>query len=146
MLMENFTPLSALLGGVLIGLSATVLLVFHGRIAGITGIVSTALDPRSPKGERTWRLLFLGGLLSGALVLSFLLPQNFTFGITRSTPVLLLAGALVGLGTRIGSGCTSGHGVCGISRGSRRSLAATVTFISTGALSVLLFRTFSGGL
>lgn len=138
--MENFTPYSSLLGGILIGLSATVMLILHGRVAGITGIVSGALDPQTAPAERIWRVLFVLGLLFGALALHPLLPGRFALGVDRSTQILVLSGILVGVGTRLGSGCTSGHGVCGISRGSRRSFAATATFVTAGALTVWLYR------
>jgi uncharacterized protein len=143
--MENFTPWSSLLGGVLIGLSATMMLVLHGRITGITGIVSGALDPQVPSAERTFRWVFILGLFAGAFALSLLLPQNFDLGIERSTLVLVVAGVLVGAGTRLGSGCTSGHGVCGISRGSGRSLVATLTFMLTGIITVFIYRALTGG-
>lgn len=143
--MENMTPYSSLLGGMLIGLSATMMLVLHGRITGITGIVGGALDPQTAPSERTWRLLFVGGLLFGAAALFPLLPQRFEVGIERSTYVLLVAGVLVGLGTRLGSGCTSGHGVCGISRGSGRSVVATLIFVASGAFSVWAYRQVFGG-
>lgn len=143
--MENFTPYSSLLGGVLIGLSATIMLLLHGRVAGITGIVSGALDPETAMPERIWRMLFVLGLMSGAIAFLPILPERFELGVQRSVPVLLLAGVLVGLGTRLGSGCTSGHGVCGISRGSRRSFAATATFVGAGALTVWIYRAVTGG-
>ena len=142
--MENFTPYSALVGGILIGLSATMMLVLHGRVAGITGIVGGALDPGTAPAERWWRLVFVAGLLLGAWVMSWFVPENFVLGVERTPLVLALAGVLVGVGTRLGSGCTSGHGVCGISRGSTRSISATITFIAAGIVSVLLYR-FLGG-
>jgi len=143
--MENFTPISSLLGGMLVGVSATIMLLLHGRITGISGIVGGALDPQTSVPERSWRLIFMVGLLFGAVPLLFLTPQLFEVSITRSPIAVVLAGVLVGLGTRLGSGCTSGHGVCGISRLSGRSLVATATFISTGALTVFVVRTFFGG-
>ncbi len=142
--MENFTPFSALLGGLLIGTSASIMLLVHGRIAGITGILSGALDPLTAAPERVWRLWFLGGLLLGGAILALASPERFVLGIERNTVELIVAGALVGWGTRLGSGCTSGHGVCGISRGSRRSIVATLTFIAAGALSVVLRRALLG--
>jgi len=143
--MENFTPWSALLGGVLVGLSATMMLVLHGRITGITGIVSGGLDPQVASPERAWRWVFILGLLAGAFALSLALPHKFEIGIERSSLVLVAAGVLVGWGTRLGSGCTSGHGVCGISRGSGRSLIATLTFIVAGVATVALYRAITGG-
>ncbi len=122
----------ALLGGALIGASASLLLVFNGRVAGISGIVAGALRPRDP--DARWRWTFLAGLFAGALLLRALAPATVS---APRTPIALalLSGALVGVGTRMGGGCTSGHGVCGISAGSRRSIVATMTFMATGALS-----------
>ncbi|HEX2875886.1 MAG TPA: YeeE/YedE thiosulfate transporter family protein [Polyangiaceae bacterium] len=120
-------------GGALIGLSASLMLVLNGRVTGISGILNGLMRP-SEKAEAGWRALFVLGLIvGGALTLRAL-------GNDATPPPLataLLAGALVGVGTRIGNGCTSGHGVCGLSRLSPRSLAATLTFIATGALAVL---------
>lgn len=124
----------ALQGGAMIGLSASLLLAFTGRVAGISGIVGGLLIPRP--GEVAWRLIFVLGLvLGGALALAWS-PSAFTPG---EAPIgaVILGGLLVGFGTRVGNGCTSGHGVCGISRLSPRSLAATLTFISSGAITVL---------
>jgi uncharacterized membrane protein YedE/YeeE len=122
----------ALLGGALIGVSASILLVFNRRTAGISGILAGALRPA--EAEARWRWAFLAGLLAGGFALRALSPATVP---APHTPLGLavLSGLLVGLGTRLGSGCTSGHGVCGISRGSLRSLAATVTFMATGALA-----------
>lgn len=128
----------------LIGLSATLMLVLHGRVAGITGILGGALDPQTAPPERKWRLVFILGLVLGAAALLPLMPERFFAGVERSAGELILAGILVGWGTRLGSGCTSGHGVCGISRGSGRSIVATATFISAGAASVWLYRTLVG--
>ncbi len=124
------------LGGAMIGLSASLMLVLNGRIAGISGILNGLL--RKPqRGELAWRLLFVAGLLGGgALTLRLLGNEATPPGILTA----VAAGALVGLGTRLGNGCTSGHGVCGLSRLSGRSLAATLTFIATGALTVLVTR------
>ena len=140
--MTDFTPLASLTGGVLIGLSAAAMLLFNGKIAGISGILSGALMP--VKSETLWRLFFLGGLLGGGLILRFWLPHAFEFGTVRSTEALTVAGLLTGVGTRLANGCTSGHGVCGISRLSPRSLVATATFIFTGALVVYLFNHLGG--
>jgi uncharacterized membrane protein YedE/YeeE len=118
------------------------MLLLHGRVAGITGIFGGALDPQTAPRERAWRGLFVVGLLLGAWVLSGFMPERFALGIERGPLTLAAAGLLVGVGTRMGSGCTSGHGVCGISRGSLRSLFATVTFIATGMITVGLMRAF----
>ncbi len=134
--MHNFTPFSALFGGVLIGLSASAILLLDGKIVGISGILAGVLKP--VKGDTLWRICFLAGLLAGGLLLRIVLPGAFAFGIIRPFPILIGAGLLVGFGTRLGSGCTSGHGVCGVSRLSPRSLVATGTFIATGAIVVSL--------
>jgi uncharacterized membrane protein YedE/YeeE len=141
--MEHFTPYASLAGGVLIGLSATAMLVLLGRVAGISGILGTALG--MPTGEGAWRLAFIAGLLTGGVVMARLMPAAFTMTLDRSTPALVLAGLLVGFGSRLGSGCTSGHGVCGMARGSRRSIAATLTFMTTAALTVLVVNRLFGG-
>ena len=135
--MSSFTPLSATLGGILIGLSASLLLWTNGRIAGISGIVAGAVVPSAV--DKAWRVLFLLGLLTGTAGW-FLLVEN-GFGVRSADPWLLWpAGFLVGVGTRMGSGCTSGHGVCGIARLSPRSLIATLIFFSFGLLTVFVIR------
>jgi uncharacterized membrane protein YedE/YeeE len=141
--MNDFTPLSSLAGGLLIGLAASVLLLFNGRIAGVSGILGGVVTPVA--GDIAWRLWFLGGLVAGGLVLRLVRPDVFPGAPTSSLAVILAAGFLVGLGTRLGGGCTSGHGVCGLSRLSVRSLAATLTFMTGGALTVLLVRHVLGG-
>jgi uncharacterized membrane protein YedE/YeeE len=140
--MHNFTPIASLLGGILIGLSASTMLLLDGKIAGISGILAGVLKP--VRGDVLWRVCFFGGLLAGGLLLRILLPTAFNFGIIRPFPMLIIAGLLVGFGTRLGGGCTSGHGVCGISRLSPRSLVATGTFIFTGALVVFLINILMG--
>lgn len=143
--MTDFTPLPALVGGLLIGLSVSLLFLGSGRVAGISGVLGGLLG--ATPGERSWRALFLAGLLAGGLAMRFLAPASFS-GIATAghRPVLLLVagGLLVGFGTRLGGGCTSGHGVCGLSRLSLRSLAATLTFMATGALTVYLARHLVG--
>ncbi|WP_440026126.1 YeeE/YedE family protein [Chromobacterium amazonense] len=136
----HFTPWSALAGGALIGLAAAWLIVLNGRIAGISGIVGNLLAPSADKG---WRLAFVAGLvLSPWLYRVFAAPPNI---IVDSRPWLLItAGLLVGFGTRLGSGCTSGHGVCGLARLSPRSLAATLAFMAAGFAAVWLVRHFGG--
>ena len=141
--MSNFTPLASLVGGILIGLSASVMLLLDGKITGISGIVAALLRPIS--GDTAWRVCFVAGLLTGGLVLILSLPGAFAFGIVRSCPTLIIAGLLVGFGTRLGNGCTSGHGVCGVSRLSARSIVATVTFIATGALTVFIVNHMAKG-
>ena len=139
---QHFTPYSALAGGVLIGLAASVLLAFNGRVAGITGILAGVLMPT--RGEVTWRMTFLVGLLIGGLGMQAFLPERIGESV-RSLGLVAAAGLVVGVGTRLGNGCTSGHGVCGLSRGSPRSLAATATFMGTGMLAAAVVRYLLGG-
>lgn len=130
-----------LLGGALIGLSASLLLLANGRVAGISGVVGSLLAP--VRGDIAWRVLFFGGLLTGGLLLVGLRPVSFAAPASLGSGgvgLLVVAGLLVGFGSRLGNGCTSGHGVCGISRGSVRSIAATLTFMATGVLTVFLAR------
>lgn len=141
--MEHFTPVSSLLGGALIGLAASILLLFNGRVAGISGILGGALNPAP--GDTLWRLMFLLGLVSAGAVGALLRPAAFVAGPVQSMSIIALAGFLVGYGTRLGNGCTSGHGVCGVSRLSPRSLLATATFLATGAITVFLVRHLFGG-
>lgn len=126
----------AFLGGALIGLAALIPLFFLGRIAGISGITFTALSEKG--SERTWRLAFLAGLLSGGALLQFTHPEVFRGVPTLPLALISLAGLLVGFGVSLGSGCTSGHGVCGVSRLSPRSLAATTIFLALGMASATL--------
>jgi len=130
------TYFGPLFGGVLIGLSSTILLFGLGRIAGISGIVSSCLE--RPSRENVWRYSFIIGLLLGGMALQFLLPEVFDYSLQDKTLKLIFAGLLVGFGTRLGSGCTSGHGVCGLPRLSRRSVAATATFMFFGVLTVFI--------
>ncbi len=135
---DAFTPLSALMGGILIGLASGAFALLKGRVAGISGIVGGLLAPPAA-GDRGWRLAFVAGLLLAPAVYGLFatLPP---VQVDASMGTLLIAGLLVGLGTRIGSGCTSGHGVCGLSRLSPRALAATVTFMVAGFVTVALVR------
>lgn len=141
--MTEFTPFTAVLGGLALGLSAAVLLLANGRIAGISGILGNALWPAAGE-ERAWRIAFLAGLPIGAAAVG-LLRGGLPVQIVASPPVLVVAGLLVGFGTRLGSGCTSGHGICGLSRLSRRSLAATATFMAVGGVTVFVVRHVLGG-
>ena len=141
--MENFTPVSSTLGGALIGLSAALVLFGLGRIAGISGIFGGLLVPRA--GDIAWRLLFVTGLLAGGVIMNLSRPELFVISTEHSLLGVAAAGLLVGVGTRMGNGCTSGHGVCGISRGSPRSLTATMAFMATGMLTVFLVRHVFGG-
>ncbi len=140
--MTSFTPLSGLLGGVLIGLSASLLMSFNGRIAGISGILGELLAFR--RSEMGWRLAFIAGLVV-APILYRAFSGALPFTITPSMPVLIAGGLLVGIGTRMGSGCTSGHGVCGLARFSKRSLAATLIFMAAGIATVFVARHLIGG-
>jgi len=141
--MTNFTPFASLAGGLLIGISATALLLFNGKIAGISGILAGVLRPM--KSDTSWRLCFVAGLLAGGLILRVLLPQSFEFGTARSFGALAIAGLLVGVGTRLANGCTSGHGVCGVARLSVRSMLATAVFMATGAAMVYVVNHMLGG-
>jgi uncharacterized membrane protein YedE/YeeE len=141
--MESFTPIASTLGGVLIGIAAAGLLMFHGRIAGISGIAGGIF--RRQDGDSSWRVMFLVGLLAAGLGWSFFFPQDYLVEIDRSIWALAVAGLAVGVGTQIGSGCTSGHGVCGIGRLSKRSLVATISFMITAALTVLVVNEVLGG-
>jgi hypothetical protein len=129
----SFTPFSALTGGVLIGLASVALLLTLGRIAGISGILAGLLRPIA--GDIGWRVAFVAGVLAAPLVYSLLAPLP-ALHIDVSLPTIVAGGLLVGFGTRMGSGCTSGHGVCGLSRGSLRSLVATLVFMGAGFLTV----------
>ncbi|PLC52377.1 YeeE/YedE [Pollutimonas nitritireducens] len=134
---NNFTPWTSLAGGLMIGLAATLFLLFNGKIAGISGILGGALRPQ--RGDVAWRLAFLGGLIASPLLYALARPLP-EVQIEASYLMLLIAGLLVGVGTRYGSGCTSGHGVCGISRRSPRSVVATVAFMFAGFLTVYIVR------
>jgi uncharacterized membrane protein YedE/YeeE len=134
--MANFTPISAAIGGALIGLAAVLLMLFTGRIAGVSGIFGGLLNPQN--SDRAWRVAFIAGLilapLSAALVGQAVpMPQ-----LPKSFIVIAVAGLLVGFGTRLGSGCTSGHGICGIARLSPRSIAATMIFMVAAIIVVAL--------
>ena len=133
----DFTPWPALAGGLLIGLAAAFFVLFNGRIAGISGILGGLLRPA--QGDRGWRLAFLLGLVAAPLVYTLAVPLP-PIHIEAGTGMLIAAGLLVGIGTRYGAGCTSGHGVCGLARGSRRSLAAMLAFMGTGFATVFVVR------
>ncbi|HUI16273.1 MAG TPA: YeeE/YedE family protein [Alphaproteobacteria bacterium] len=139
---ENFTPVSASLGGALIGLAAALLWLANGRIAGISGIVAGIGKPA--KGEGSWRVAFVLGMLAAPGLSALATGSLPRITIGTSLPTLALAGLLVGFGTRLGSGCTSGHGVCGIARLSRRSLAATLVFMAAGMATVFVVRHLAG--
>ena len=134
-------PIEALYGGLLIGLSAAILLAFNGRIAGISGILYNLLFNNIGNFDRGWRLAFLIGLFVGGY---FMLPVSFEMREGYPTILLILSGLAVGIGTRIGNGCTSGHGVCGIGLLAGRSIAATAIFMASGIVTVTILRTFIG--
>lgn len=133
----HFTPWHALAGGLLIGLAAALFILFNGKIAGISGILGGLLRP--VKGDVLWRIAFLLGLMISPLVFALFRPLP-DVTIDASNVTLVIAGLLVGLGTRYGAGCTSGHGVCGLSRLSLRSLVATLSFMAAGFLTVYIVR------
>ena len=136
----HFTPWTALLGGILLGVAAGALFLNSGRILGITGIVEGLLKPKS--GDTSWRLAFLLGLFAAPLVAKLLLPAELIHAprIDANWTMVITAGLLVGFGTRWGAGCTSGHGICGLSRFSLRSLVATLSFMGTGFVTVFVVR------
>jgi len=133
-----FTPLAGILGGALIGLASALLFATDGRVAGISGILDRALTPGG--GDFLWRAAFLLGLPLGATAVIRATHDLHGFAITASWPLLIAGGLLVGFGTALGNGCTSGHGVCGIARGSRRSLVATCTFMASGLITMFVLR------
>ncbi len=130
--------MNALLGGLIIGAAVSLMLLMNGRVTGISGIINGAITPQ--KGDTAWRWLFIAGLTLGGLTLGSLNPQVFGSSPHGSPLLTIAAGLLVGIGTIMGSGCTSGHGVCGISRFSPRSLVATLSFIAAGMMAVVIFK------
>jgi uncharacterized protein len=136
--MHNLTPLSGLFGGALIGLAASMLMILTGRLAGVSGILGGLLPPRS--GDRGWRIAFIAGLIAAPLLAALggaALPAP---RMTSNVALIALAGLLVGFGTRLGNGCTSGHGVCGSARLSTRSITATIIFMVTAIATVAIAR------
>lgn len=142
--MENFTPVSGLIGGIIIGFAATLLLWFNGRIAGISGIFN-GLVTNKKNHDTFWRLLFILGMIAGGFVHQNLVEKSYQ-PLDAQPWVLILGGLLVGFGTSMGSGCASGHGVCGLGRLSVRSLVAVVIFLSVGILTTFVVRHVLGGL
>jgi len=134
-----FTPASALIGGAIIGAAVALFVVLNGRIAGVSGILGGLARPQA--GDISWRVAFVAGLIAAPLALLAALPD---IRVDTSYPVLIAAGLLVGVGTRYGGGCTSGHGVCGVSRASPRSIAATVAFMAAGFATVYFVRHLIG--
>ena len=136
--MDNFTPVSAFSGGILIGLAASLLLLLNGRIAGISGMMSGLIN--APRAEFYWRVAFLVGIVLGAFLFHQLKPDFYQARANFPIWLLILGGFLVGFGTRMGNGCTSGHAVCGIARLSLRSIVATATFMLSGFITVYIVR------
>lgn len=140
--MNNFTPISSLIGGSIIGISAVLLMGLIGRIAGISGIFSGIIFGNT--NDKIWRVLFVLGLILGPMIYTFISGVQPDFDITSNWILIVTGGLLVGFGTRLGSGCTSGHGVCGLSRFSFRSMIAVVVFIAAGVATVAITRSVLG--
>lgn len=141
--MHDFSPVSALLGGALIGLSASLFLLSHGRVAGISGLYGGIFRRAAP--DRALRLAFIFGIVLSGIGVRIVYPAALETPWTATLPVVIIAGLLVGFGTQLGNGCTSGHGVCGVSRFSARSLVATGTFMATGIATTFVVRHVMGG-
>jgi uncharacterized membrane protein YedE/YeeE len=141
-MITDFTPYASLFGGILIGLGAVILMAFNGRIAGMTAMLGGVLEPKSP--DSPWRLAFLAGAIAAPLIAT-LLGAEFSFASPTTGVLLAIGGVIVGIGVSYGSGCTSGHGVCGLARLSPRSLVATLTFMATTFATVTLIRHGFGG-
>ena len=141
-MITDFTPFASLAGGILIGLSAVILMALNGRIAGMTALLGGVLQPQSP--DSPWRIAFLAGAIA-APVMAMLWGAEFSFAAPTTGALLALGGVIVGVGVTFGSGCTSGHGVCGLARLSPRSLVATLTFMATTFATVTLIRHGFGG-
>lgn len=142
--MTDFTPLTSLAGGALIGLAAVLLMALHGRIAGISGIIGGILPPMA--ADWGWRAAFLAGAIAAPALIIALTGHDIAFASATPTPWLIVSGLIVGAGVTLGSGCTSGHGVCGMARLSARSIAATLTFMATTGITVYVVRHIVGGL
>lgn len=140
--LNHFTPWSALIGGFILGLAALIFILLNGRIVGISGIVGGLLNPI--KGDASWRIAFVAGLIMAPLIYG-LFATLPAIQVNASYPMQIIAGLLVGVGTRYGSGCTSGHGICGLSRLSPRSMVATVSFMAAGFITVFIVRHVIGG-
>jgi len=140
--MANFTPVASLLGGLLIGLAAAALWLANGRVAGISGIVGNL--PSARAGDVLWRIAFLVGLIVAPSVYAALIGVPM-IRLEASAPIVIAGGLLVGFGTRLGGGCTSGHGICGLARFSRRSIVATCLFMAAGVITVFVMRHILGG-
>lgn len=142
-MITEFTPAASLFGGVLIGLATVMLMALNGRIAGMTAMLGGLLSPKHP--DSPWRLAFLVGAIGAPLIASTLMGAEFSFYAPTTGPLLAIGGVIVGVGVTFGSGCTSGHGVCGLARLSPRSLVATLTFMATTFITVGVMRHVIGG-
>ena len=140
--MENSTPFSAAAGGALIGLAATLLMAFNGRIAGISGVFSGSVF--AEKGDKVWRLFFIAGLVAGPVAYRLVTGMKPEIQFDAEFPVIIVAGLLVGFGTHLGSGCTSGHGICGLSRLSPRSMVSVGLFMAAGMVTTGVIRHLLG--
>ena len=134
--MLNVIPWESLFGGLLLGISATILLLVNGKIAGISGIMNGIMSPK--KGDYSWRLLFAVGMIAGGLISVLMLGIAVPSTANLSLGMVIAAGLLVGIGTRLGNGCTSGHGICGMGRLSKRSIVATCVFMAVAGLTVFV--------
>ncbi|EHU4955266.1 YeeE/YedE family protein [Vibrio parahaemolyticus] len=134
--MLNVIPWESLFGGILLGISATILLLVNGKIAGISGIMNGIISPK--KGDYSWRLLFAVGMIAGGLISVLMLGVAVPSTANLSLGMVIAAGLLVGIGTRLGNGCTSGHGICGMGRLSKRSIVATCVFMAVAGLAVFV--------
>lgn len=141
--MTPFTPLESFVGGLMIGTAAVMLMAFHGRVAGVTGIVGGLLPP-APASDWPWRAAFVAGMLASPTVFNLVTGRPVAIDIPASPGLLVLSGLIVGIGVTYGSGCPSGHGVCGLARFSARSLVATLTFMATAFATVLISRHLLG--
>ena len=141
--MNDFTPLSSTAGGLLIGVAAVLLMAGLGRVAGIAGIVGSLLPPLP--ADRGWRVAFLAGMVAAAPLLYLATGRMPEIDVPVSLPLLAIGGLVVGIGVSYGNGCTSGHGVCGMARLSKRSIAATLVFMATTAATVFVLRHVAGG-
>ena len=137
---EHFTPLMSLIGGGLIGVAALMMMAMNGRVMGISGILAGLLKKPSSQSDFNWRLAFILGTIMGPLILIYVTGQSIEIRPVSSGITLMIAGFIVGLGTAIGSGCTSGHGICGLARLSVRSFAAVMTFMATAIMTVAIIR------
>jgi len=143
-MLTEFTPMQSALGGMMIGLSATLLMLFNGRVAGVTGVLAGLMPPHIAR-DWAWRAMFMIGLIASPLLYRAVFGTMPVITTVGGPMLLLVSGAIVGVGVTYGSGCTSGHGICGLARFSRRSLVATLTFMASTAATVYVVRHVMGG-